>query len=168
MSQRAWTRSGRSSFVSEDRCSLFLGNWGIGHAVPPKEMLTELISLLTSNLDMKDIVAMLNAGNVPGCVQSHAVTSFFANENYDLSIDAHLRNEAIHVSAAIECDGDAPQDIKYACYLYKNGHRIEVAPYQNTSEWVFEGDFVGARTEVIAFAQDVFGNRLSASITLNT
>lgn len=163
MAQRRWTRNGDASFVSDDRCTLFLGNWGQGHAVPPKELLVELIRLLTTNTEIKDVVTGLQAGNFSGCPAPSHVTSFIGGESFDLSLKTSFGSKEIKTSLLVRGNKGTPSDVKYAFYLYVDGVRSAVAPYQDQHEWIFMGDYTNAKAEVVAFVQDAFGNKLSTS-----
>lgn len=162
VNKRAWKRVGRSGMYSEDtRVSVFSGNWGRGHAVPPRNLILSIICNLANGKCSRDVLENLTANGEP--YQDDLF--LFENENAGeeaFHVDVKRRMGVVCSSVSVNCArGTVPRE--FAFYLMSGKEVIEREWYSASRISIFK-DPGGDDLYVTGFVRDDLGVVMSKTV----
>lgn len=164
---RRWQRLGPRSFASRDgRAACWFGAWGEGHAVPPYQLVKDVLARASRGSTVAELAAALDReqpdAEAPiACVHVASAHGAIAK----LQVSARVNGGVVRAT----CRFDAPAEVsiegcEYAFYLRRHGQRVATRWYAAAASVDFERpDGDAEALEVIGFVRDGLGNTLSAS-----
>jgi hypothetical protein len=160
---KSWRRVGHAAFARADKENLaaYIGNWGEGHAPPPKEMLGAVLARMAAGETSVDLAKALDGG-LDGRI---AIASRFhwPGEPLRLKVEARALHEKGVVQAACEVLDEAPvESLTYAFYLVLDGQRCDMRWYERSRCIEFPLPRAAGRLEVVAFVRARTGDQFSA------
>jgi SAM-dependent methyltransferase len=159
-------RSGDVIFSSPDKkINAYFGCWGEGHAVPPKESIESILSMLASGKSSFDVSVELEAG-INGLEQCPAHFLWCAvDASYEMNLQAIRTGSKIEVVCLLGTSFNDPK-LKYAFYLLVNGVRIQSRWYEPLNQIAFELPETDGKLEVIAFCRDQFSGQIMKRVNV--
>jgi hypothetical protein len=151
-------------FISIDERIIFLTNeLGIGHSPIPNEILLESVQSLLSTTTTNELLSTLNlinerSGNV-FCKES------LISEKESIDILQETAKEEL--SFIITLNSKNQNGMQFACYLVNNNDKIKICWYQSNNKFTFSKYEAANATHLIAFAQDIFGQKTQKTIRLD-
>jgi len=139
------------SMGQNKQIGVFFGQWGEGHAAPPKQVLEAVLRKMAEAESLTMIVQALEGG-----LESQVVGS-----RMQLEVSARSENSKVYATCAI---GQVTYGATFAFYLLANGGRCAVRWYETNPECCFDLSGVSGRLEVVAFVRDGLGGQVSARV----
>lgn len=157
MANYTWERIGKG-YISkpEGRIGIFFDYWGDGHAVPPKQLISDIILCLVEGATLAEVMHSLETGSI---------SVMGKNSPKTLKIDAEAWISKGRVSAVCKIIEPTKVDLKYAFYLLSNGERCALRWYESDPTVLF--DHIGKNgecLEVMAFCMDASNNIFSVIV----
>lgn len=154
----SWYRAGKSSFCTNDgNIAIFFGDWGEGHAYPPRKLLVKSIELLINNKDTNLIVKEIEDKKEETGIKTPFFHWFCGTPISYIKVNATIRNEIVSVECRIDDEAVDTNGLQYAYYLLKDGHKIHSKWYSAEPFAEFNHENPADNLEVIVFAKGVFG-----------
>lgn len=163
-------RLGCASFSFADKAALHIGDWGQGHAPPPKEVIKKIIQQVTyDGKNVKEVASMLSLDIckdmlVPLVSVDHKMIELNPNVFF------HNNDSFLKIEVEIPSLGKNIRGYECALYLYKKNKRIHVCWYQK--KFIFKVDVSELRDfyevdAVKVFVRDIFGDIASKHVFIN-
>ena len=135
-----------------------LGNWGLGHAVPPREMLSRAVSALARGATAAETHEDLRIA-FPQAFSYDVAQEFLAAPTFDVHREATgtltvRAGSPSHVSAWLT----------FAYYILQDGERLSMRWYSSDPEHRVTGDDARRVTSVTCFARDYEGRTTTVSV----
>lgn len=160
LGQQGWTRLGASSFAHGDSLALHFGNWGPGHAAPPKELITQVISKVARGMLAADVATELDASTTP----EEYCQWFAANHdtpNWKPEFSWSVEDGYLRIAV------DAPplpssRNLEYAVYLVGNRALKKSLWYQSSP--LFEAEVADIEFDTVqVFVRDIWSEQRIAT-----
>ena len=164
--QGSWRRMGQAAFVRQQdvQIGLFFGQWGDGHAAPPKAVLEVILRKLVDGEPVIGVMQELDAG-IPGLCDGPAYFPWPVTHSvFRLEASASVANEKVHATCSAEQEPTETEGVTYAFYLLIDGVRHAMRWYDPRPEAYFKLMNAKGKLEVIAFARDRLGGQVSVRI----
>jgi len=150
-----WRRLSKSSFLTREDCILFLGDWGIGHAGPPIDLIERVIESYAQGYSFNKItLSILDKISKYYC---QSFKSDILSDNWEPSIDLNYHPDGVSVEigrSSLVNEGG----FQYALYCLKNGARKRSFWYQESPIFIInEDDFDCDSIQV--FVKDFFDEK---------
>lgn len=154
----SWRRVGQCSFcTTTGDNAIFFGEWGDGHAYPPRKLLVESIKTLIISERASDVAKALERESNRLEVKIPFFHWFCDHPKAYIQANAIMRNEIISVTCSMADETIDPAGLQYAYYLLKDGHKIQSKWYSTDPFAEFTYENSTANLEVIVFTKGVFG-----------
>lgn len=166
LAKGSWRRMGQAAFVEQQdkQIGVFFGQWGEGHAAPPKAILEAVLRKLADGEPVVDVVQALDAG-LPGLCDSPAHFPWpAAHSCFRLEASARVENDQVHATCSVELEPIETEGVTYAFYLLVDGVRQAKRWYEPRSDAHFDLPNATGKLEVVAFARDRLQNQVSVRI----
>jgi len=165
--QGSWRRMGQAAFVKQQdiqQIGLFFGQWGDGHAAPPKAVLEVILRKLADGEPVIGVMQELDAG-LSGLCDGPAYFPWPATHSgFRLEASARVANDKVHATCSAEQEPTETEGVTYAFYLLVDGVRHAMRWYETHPEAYFDLLNATGKLEVIAFARDRLGSQVSVRI----
>lgn len=150
------------SVIRDEKSIISFCEWGEGHAVPQKNLIELVLMKITERVDLKNIAECLESGFDGVLDKPRPLVWFNTDKQFHIETKAFFENTGIRAQVAINPAGKGINSISYAFYLLKNDPRIAQRWYEPKSEVFFNMDHFDGKLEVVAFAQDQLGFKLTS------
>ena len=155
-----WTRFSNKAFKNNDRrVVVCLGDWSVGHAALPRDLIVKVISLIARQYEMDSVIRYIDRYSKSGKRFLSSFSVDGAAEEFDLSVS--LGKDT--VSCFITVDQKLEID-QFAFYLLKNGERINMRWYESNPTAIFEGYTESESFAAVGFVKDHFGSVITKRI----
>lgn len=161
-----WHRIGQASFAEQvdKQIGIFFGQWGAGHAGPPKAVLEVILRKLADGESTIEVIQQLDAG-LPGLCDGPIYFSWPAvHSNFSLEANAKVMNNQVFATCTAKQVPLETEGITFAFYLLVDGVRHAMRWYEPRSDVHFDLLNVTGKLEVVAFARDRFGMKVSVRV----
>lgn len=153
-----WKRLGPTSFANGENLAIHIGNWGPGHAAPPKAIILKTLRLLKTEIDIETVARSLSEDSKA----EKYVHWFSADVDDKWSPLAYCTQDLNNLYLSIDASGlSSGLNAEYAAYLFKGDDRISTIWYQDKPDLTIplnDKEF----DKIRVFVRDIWGNvRLS-------
>lgn len=166
LSGRSWNRVGQAAFMEKknNQIGLFFGQWGEGHAAPPKSCLEAVLRELAAGEPVAKILRVLD--DDPVGVGDEPLRFNWLVENSGLKLEASARvvSGQVHVTCFLSPERTEMKGVTYAFYLLVDGVRQAIRWYEPCPDVYFDLPNAAKKLEVITFARLHFGVQMSVRI----
>lgn len=159
-----WQRLGPTSFSQDEDIALHMGNWGVGHAAPPKDVIVHALRQLSQGKSVDTVATQMSAS----CDTEQYCHWLAIDVGPQWTPSVSCTRDETNAYIKIEASGlPSPEKLEYAAYLLNGNERIATIWYQNKSELTIPLSDVNI-TEIMAFVRDIWLNVRIAKISLPT
>jgi hypothetical protein len=149
-----WQRLGPSSFSQGKDVALHMGNWGPGHATPPKDVIVHALGQLTKGKSVGEVATQLSALR-----DNEKYCHWFAvdiDPQWTPSVSCTQDSISVHVK--IDASGlPCLEGLEYAVYLLNGSERKAISWYQSEPEFTIPLNGLSV-DGVRAFVRDMWTN----------
>lgn len=161
LGRRKWSRlSARAFAETGGKSACWFGNWGIGHAVPPKDLIEKILSNIAAGRAIKQIAGELDAS----FTENDTPFSWFdADDVTDgPSVDIRFHNGQVNALCVHKGNDVGSTNVEYAFYLCVDGVTKQVRWYERKPNVRFQVSDADRNLSIVAFMKDSFGRIKSA------
>lgn len=157
----------RASFSFGDKAALYIGDWGKGHAPPPREVIKDIIQQVTDgSKTVREIARKLSLDASDNFIPLVSVDREFNEFSSDVCFNENGGD--LEVSVLLPEFFRINKGFEFAIYFYKNNERLHACWYQEEFKFNIVGgvNFLQEVDAVKIFVKDVFGDAVSKYISL--
>jgi len=155
MASRNWEQCGKG-YISKPvgNVGIHFGQWGAGHAAPPKEVIEQVIRTLVAGATVEEVIQMLETS-------SNSESGMHVIKQSAITAKAWIAGGKVHAECTMP---SARVKLKYAYYLLDNGQRCAVRWYEPDPAVSFDIPEHGKQLEIVAFCRDELGHQSSVRV----
>lgn len=159
-----WERNSSRSFIlTSYPVACWFGDWGKGHAVPPKEMIESVLNGIVHGISMAQIAKELDMKSE----DSEKIFSWFdADKISPPEIELRMDGNAIEAYCKVGHIAGPGYPIEYAFYLIVNGQRTSVRWYKCEPDVRFDIPKEARDIKIAAFIRDSAGTIVHSTINV--
>lgn len=153
-----WKRLGPTSFANGENLAVHIGNWGPGHAAPPKDLILKTLRDLAFGADVEQAARTLSEdGNARG-TNDRYLHWFNADVDEKWCPSAYCTQDQNDLYLSIDASGlSSGLDVEYAAYLFSHDERITTIWYQDKPDLTIP--LTDKEIDKIkVFVRDIWGN----------
>ncbi|EPM0509715.1 TPA: hypothetical protein QEM49_005040 [Pseudomonas putida] len=157
-----WKRLGPTSFANGENLAVHIGNWGPGHAAPPKDLILKTLRKLADGVDIKEAARCLAEDSNASDTNERYIHWFNADVDEKWSPSAYCTQDQNGLYLSIDASGlSSGHDVEYAAYLFSGNERLSTIWYQDKPDLNIPLSNKEIDT-IRVFVRDIWGNvRLS-------
>lgn len=146
-------RHGLSAFsTQQNKVFLYIGEWGDGHAAPPKGATQALLSAVVNGFSFCQILEQLDGGSIPG-IPVAARTGMIKADSDKLNCFVSVVGDELQIRSGYSAD-----DVLFAFWLLSaSGERTVVRDFEPQPSFSVPVDMAKDAIEIVALVKDIAG-----------